>query len=372
MPRKEDRLKATIDSGHKEHRSIRRFVSQSVRRVALQRYLSGFPAGLLIVAVAVFYVSVMRFQVGEPGVNRQLATCLGAGAIGAVVSVMVRLTRGQQLDIDTDQTHLMTALAGAFRPIIGAVLAAALFTFIQGGLVPIAVPTVGAVADVGLFFCALAFLAGFSERWAQDTIVHSLPPVRIGRASSSRGSRIKLILPNSRRLRAAEDRAVGGGRHADGSAETVVRLARWCVRSRRDVAKWRAHARGGGRGAVGGAVGRRRGPASTVALLGVGADGPLTDAESPAYRAMAAASSSDAGSGASRRRWSISARSVRSPRAGGGSGSARPPGARVSRAFSFGAVPITSTGAPPSAHQRMTTRTALRCRATCTSGRCPA
>ena len=49
----------------------------------------------------------------------------------------------------------------------------ALYVFVTTGLVPFAVPADDLKQQ--LFFAGLAFLAGFSERWAQDTIVQSAP-----------------------------------------------------------------------------------------------------------------------------------------------------------------------------------------------------
>jgi hypothetical protein len=108
------------------------------------------------------------------GVGPQImATCLMCGAIGGVLSVMIRVTRGQRLSIDCEQGPVVTTLAGAFRPLIGAVFGIALYVFVITGLVPFAVPADDLKQQ--LFFAGLAFLAGFSERWAQDTIVQSAP-----------------------------------------------------------------------------------------------------------------------------------------------------------------------------------------------------
>ncbi|MGH3622536.1 MAG: hypothetical protein ACRDQ5_12205 [Sciscionella sp.] len=175
VPERDVRLEAAIESGWTELESIREFVRHSTHRQALGRYLLGFPAGIVVAALAVVGVAGMRFSVGHSAGNGALAVCLGAGAIGAVISVMARITGGQQLDIASDQSKLITVLAGAFRPLVGAVFGAVLYALILGGLLPLAVPGNGEppAADIGFFFAAIAFLAGFSERWAQDTIVQS-------------------------------------------------------------------------------------------------------------------------------------------------------------------------------------------------------
>ena len=72
-----------------------------------------------------------------------------------------------------DQGRFVVFLSGVFRLIIGAVFGAAMFVLVSAGLVPIAVPD--SAEKVNFFFAGLAFLAGFSERWAQDTIVRTLP-----------------------------------------------------------------------------------------------------------------------------------------------------------------------------------------------------
>lgn len=177
---KATRLNVAVNSGRKELDSIREFVLQATRRQALVRYLAGFPAGIIVAVLAVVAVLAMPFTIGQNIGNGSLAVCLGAGAIGAVISVMARITRGQKLDIDSDQGRTITALAGAFRPIVGAVFGAMLYALIIGGILPLELPPkVGSgQADIGLFFASIAFLAGFSERWAQDTIVQSTPGVK--------------------------------------------------------------------------------------------------------------------------------------------------------------------------------------------------
>jgi hypothetical protein len=117
-----------------------------------------------------FYDSWSDSLVGAP--PKDLKVCFACGAVGAIVSVMTRITRGLQR-IDSEQGHSVTILAGAFRPLIGAVFGLALYVFVQGELLPIDVPENPEVQS--LFFAGLAFLSGFNERWAQDTIVQSAP-----------------------------------------------------------------------------------------------------------------------------------------------------------------------------------------------------
>ena len=97
----------------------------------------------------------------------QARVCFACGAVGGVVSVMARITRRSALNIDSAQGHGVTALAGAIRPLIGAVFGLALFVFVTGGLVPIDVPADPWKAN--LFFASVAFLAGVQRAVGRRT-----------------------------------------------------------------------------------------------------------------------------------------------------------------------------------------------------------
>jgi hypothetical protein len=183
---KEKRLNDAVECARADLKSIEQFVEKGTRRQAVGPYLAGFPIGLAFSGLLVAIFAMLPIDIGRAGGSGALAVCLGAGAIGAMISVMSRITGGKRPEIDSDQNRSVTILAGAFRPIVGAVFGAVLYALIIGGLVPIATPGTGpGAADVGFFFAAIAFLAGFSERWAQDTIVQSTPGVHLG---SKRGA----------------------------------------------------------------------------------------------------------------------------------------------------------------------------------------
>jgi hypothetical protein len=145
-------------------------VQSSARRTALGLYLAGLPIGALLGGVLVLLAGE-SLTIDNYIPNNLLPICLASGAIGAVISVMARVSRGEALDVDSDKGNVVTLLAGSFRAIIGAVLC----VLIRGGILPLDVPDPEETSC--LFFAGLAFLAGFTERWAQDTIVSSAPKV---------------------------------------------------------------------------------------------------------------------------------------------------------------------------------------------------
>ena len=167
-----EKLDKAIATACKELDRLDKFARRAARTGSLRLYLLGLPFGAGALALVTFIADQMRVEGLSPDVAR---ICLVAGGIGAVVSVMIRISRGNSVRIDSQQGHLVTILAGSFRPLIGAVFGLALYVLIEGGLVPLAFPEDSSSHD--MFFAGIAFLAGFSERWAQDTIVQSVPRV---------------------------------------------------------------------------------------------------------------------------------------------------------------------------------------------------
>jgi hypothetical protein len=80
---------------------------------------------------------------------------------------LTRITSGG-LTLDYQVGRNLLILVGGFRPLIGAVFGATLFFLVAGNLLPIAVPQDS--WQQLYFYCGLAFIAGFSERMAQDRL----------------------------------------------------------------------------------------------------------------------------------------------------------------------------------------------------------
>lgn len=97
-----------------------------------------------------------------------------AGAVGAVVSVTQRINSGTfELDYDVGGPYAM--FLGGLRPLIGGAFAIAITFAFDGGLLHLPVAASADTHDRRLALLVLAFLAGFSERWAQDTLTSVLP-----------------------------------------------------------------------------------------------------------------------------------------------------------------------------------------------------
>jgi hypothetical protein len=151
-------------------RSIGELALQRDRREAQQIYLFGMIPGLVLVAAIVFGLIKARF----PSINLYYwRIAIAAGALGALLSVMARTARAEiskTARIDDQAGKALIFCAGAFRPIVGALLGLSLYVFIESGLLPLKIP---GGSQAFYFLAAISFLAGFSERLAQDTLVQT-------------------------------------------------------------------------------------------------------------------------------------------------------------------------------------------------------
>ena len=196
----DDRIAHAVDVALAQLQRQRKFVAETSRKTSLTEYLVGLPVGIVLVILLVACTPLIRHiapNLPDPvtwgpyltEISYFAAVCLVSGAVGATLSVMTRITWGRRLQVDSDQSTLVKVASGAFRPVIGALLGTAIYVLIKGGTLPFAEPSSN--REGVFFFVGLAFVAGFSERWAQDTILRSAPrlsggePVDLGESQSN-------------------------------------------------------------------------------------------------------------------------------------------------------------------------------------------
>jgi hypothetical protein len=152
------------------------FMLRCATRRAQTQYLKGMlkHGSLLVVPLLVAAVLIAAVNDGSfAGVFGRAVLVAIAGAVGAMVSVMWRMTSGTfsinlpTLDYGSARSQLR--LMGALRPAIGGIFALAVFVFAMSPILPLDADNKGD----GFFLVALGFLAGFSERFAQDMFVRS-------------------------------------------------------------------------------------------------------------------------------------------------------------------------------------------------------
>ena len=161
----------------------RRYYDRSAQHQAQYEYFVGMVFGLVALLVGVIVVGLLAH--GDLLKEPLLAAPLAGGA-GALVSVMTRMTRGQ-LVVNYESGRRTIRLIGAMRPVIGALLGGALYLLLAGGLVTLAQTPENDATKLLYFYTAIAFLAGFSERWAQDVVAGA--ETSIGQAGTPPASR---------------------------------------------------------------------------------------------------------------------------------------------------------------------------------------
>ena len=66
--------------------------------------------------------------------TRNFYASFGAGAVGAVVSVMTRMRQDDGIKIDYEVGRGLVVMLGAFRPVLGAIFGTATFFALQSGV----------------------------------------------------------------------------------------------------------------------------------------------------------------------------------------------------------------------------------------------
>jgi len=145
-----------------ELRQAEAYYLRASQRQAQLEYLLGMVGFLVAGGAATIGLAVWTSVLDDP-----LIVSMLAGAVGAVVSVMQRMTNGNLLLRPESGKQVIRAL-GVFRPVIGAVFGAVIFLFLDGGIIEVLSPPEEG-ANLA-FYAGLGFLSGFSERFAQDAI----------------------------------------------------------------------------------------------------------------------------------------------------------------------------------------------------------
>jgi hypothetical protein len=150
---------------------VRKFYRAAAPRGARLRYLLGVVYGIpaTVLAGLILWLVLRASGVVTADARGLILASLVSGATGAVVSVMTRMS-SDTLAIKHESGRVALLLVGMMRPLIGGVLGVALFAAVNGGLISLANPNGNAEI---FYYAGLAFVAGFSERLAQDTLLES-------------------------------------------------------------------------------------------------------------------------------------------------------------------------------------------------------
>lgn len=151
------------------------YYDRSAQRQAQVDYFGGMAVGLALLVGGLFGIGLLA---GAGFGSEPLLYTPLAAALGAFVSVLARMTRGQ-LALSYESGPAIMRLLGGTRPLLGALLGSALYVLVEGGLLTL--PVDGNGQQELFFYIGLAFIAGFSERFAQDMLART-PGAGGGRA----------------------------------------------------------------------------------------------------------------------------------------------------------------------------------------------
>jgi hypothetical protein len=131
------------------------------------RYVEGmFGLGVLAVFVGALAVAAALELFGALDLGaapvREFFACLAGGAVGAIASVLMRMSGRGEFVIDHELGRWEVVVVGAYRPIVGAISGAIVYFLVQTPLMPLENDVLTLP-----FFVVASFLAGFSERWTR-------------------------------------------------------------------------------------------------------------------------------------------------------------------------------------------------------------
>ena len=155
-----------VDSQAKELVAIERYYARAAERTARFVYFTGMMVGAFLSALVASGLAFAFWLTGwfEGSHVQSLQAFFvsyAAGGIGAIVSVMFRMSDSDKFELDYEVGRPTVRRLGSFRPFVGAVFGVAMYFLIASGLPQVELPP-----DEQAFFYygTVAFLAGFFER----------------------------------------------------------------------------------------------------------------------------------------------------------------------------------------------------------------
>jgi hypothetical protein len=167
---------------------VRRLTHQHLRRI--ETYYRGAAArsgqivyvgGMLLGMVPMLVLALIAWITIARDANSAVAIgifCFCAGAVGALMSVLSRLSsRTVRLDWEYGKDTLRTL--GSLRPFVGAVFGLMTYLALKSGIIALSI-TDGST----YYYIVFAFAAGFSERLARDMLLGSTADLVVSRHRS--------------------------------------------------------------------------------------------------------------------------------------------------------------------------------------------
>ena len=157
-----------IADQNRELDRIESHYEQAASREAQIVYLGGMLWGVLALCAVAVPIGLLLAGTDVPVDLTTFFGCLIAGALGALVSVVTRMS-ADKFHVRHEVGRSYVQRVAAFRPLIGGVFGLLVYFALQGELLrQLQIPTDD--ANRFAFFLVLAFAAGFSERMVKEVL----------------------------------------------------------------------------------------------------------------------------------------------------------------------------------------------------------
>src|SRR3954464_3042214 len=168
-----------------ELKGIESYYQRAAGRSGQIVYAGGMLLGALPLLLLVLLAFVLRLADSNDAAVRTGLFCFAAGGLGALISVMSRMTSNRvRVDWEFGKDTLRTL--GALRPFVGGIFGLMTFFALKSGVVALDIANSSKSA---YFYILFAFAAGFSERLAQDMLLGPTVQAGAGRGRHARHPR---------------------------------------------------------------------------------------------------------------------------------------------------------------------------------------
>jgi sulfite exporter TauE/SafE len=181
---KDERAVAEVNRTAREQlKRIETYYHDAALRSGQIVYVAGMLLGMVPVALLLVLALLLKLVDASNISARTALFCFAAGSVGALVSVMSRLSSNKvRVDWEFGKDTLRTL--GSLRPFVGGIFGLMTFFALKSGVVALDVLN---SSKSNYFYVLFSFAAGFSERLAQDMLLGSTVETAVTRTKGGRG-----------------------------------------------------------------------------------------------------------------------------------------------------------------------------------------
>jgi hypothetical protein len=178
-----ERAVAEVSRTTREHlKRIETYYRDAAVRSGQIVYVAGMLLGMVPVALLLVLALLLKLLYANNASTRTALLCFAAGSVGALVSVMSRLS-SEKVRVDWEFGKDTLRTLGSLRPFVGGIFGLMTFFALKSGVVALDIAN---SAKSNYFYVLFSFVAGFSERLAQDMLLGSTVEPVVARAKSGR------------------------------------------------------------------------------------------------------------------------------------------------------------------------------------------